>query len=224
MLGDVGFDEEIAQQACDYLTTITTSEGAVPWMLPSAHQYPRAFWWNTVDDPPASLNPTAGIVGLLHKNGFRHPWIEGATAFCWRKIADYHPTKKELDEMGDILNFLYHVPNRQRAEEEIARLILPFFSDGLVADVEESGYVRKPLDWAATPEHPLRSYFREDEIRANLDAIVAGQQTDGGWTIPWEAVSPACELEWRGWVTVNSLRTLAANGRLGHSPEIVDDL
>ena len=40
----------------------------------------RAPWWNVEGDaPPGALLPTAGIVGLLLKNGVEHPW-----AFCWR--------------------------------------------------------------------------------------------------------------------------------------------
>jgi hypothetical protein len=35
-----------------------------------------------------------------------------------------------------------------------------------------------------------------------------------GWPINWTAVSPACELEWRGWMTVQRLKTLKAYGRL----------
>ena len=68
ILDTVGFDREMVQQTCDYLMMIATPEGGVPWLLPSAHHYPRASWWNTVDSPPASLNPTAAIAGLLHKN------------------------------------------------------------------------------------------------------------------------------------------------------------
>lgn len=52
----------------------------------------------------------------------------------------------------------------------------------------------------------LRAYQNEDggfgnaleqEIRANLEEIVAGQQEGGGWGITRAPVSPACETEWR---------------------------
>ena len=53
-----------------------------------------------------------------------------------------------------------------------------------------------------------------------LDDLVAGQQDDGGWTFSWSAWNPAAAWEWRGVVTVQALRTLAAYGRLdaGLSP------
>jgi hypothetical protein len=211
MLDGIGFEQEIVRQVCNYLMSITT-EGGVPWLLPSALAYPHAPWWSTADPPVASLNPTAVIVALLHKNHVQHPWLEPATTYCWKRITGLRPT--DMHEMGVALEFLYHVPNRQRAEQELARLTRYLLSSGLVADAQASGYVRKPLDWAPTPQHPLRKYFSEEQVQAHLDAILANQQEDGGWPITWEAVSPSCELEWRGWITLGTLSTLRANGRL----------
>jgi len=212
ILDTIGCANEIVQPICNYLTTISTNEGGVPWLLPSALAYPRALWWTTVDQPAASLNPTASIAALLHKNHIRHPWLEPATAYCWKYIAGIQPT--DMHEMGVVLEFLYHVPDRQRAEQELARLAEHLFSAGLVADAQDSNYVRKPLDWAPTPQHPLRKYFRDEQVQVNLDSIMANQQEDGGWPIPWEAISPGCQSEWRGWITLSTLITLRANGRL----------
>ena len=105
-LDEVGFDAEMVQRICDYLTTITTSEGGVPSLLPSAHGYPRAPWWHSEDHPPDALNPTAALAGLLHKNDSQHLWLEEATAYCWSKITDLKPT--EMHEMATVLTFLYH--------------------------------------------------------------------------------------------------------------------
>jgi hypothetical protein len=208
----VRMDAEMVRRACDFLMSITTEEGGVPFVLPTAHRYPRAPWWNTEDAPPASLNPTAGIAGLLHKSGIRHPWLERATEYCWRTISGSQPD--EMHEMGVVLTFLQHAPDRERAGRELQRLSQHLLASGLVADVQDAGYVRKPLDWAPTPDHPLRSLFSDAVIQANLDEIIASQREDGGWGITWEAVSPSCEWEWRGWVTRSALLTLRANGRL----------
>ncbi|MFN8441314.1 MAG: hypothetical protein U0175_11115 [Caldilineaceae bacterium] len=213
-LDEVGFatggNAQMVQSACDYLMTITTSEGGVPWLLPSAQKYPRAAWWNTNENPPASLNPTAAIAGLLHKNGVQHTWLDGATNYCWSKIAGLQAP--EMHEMGAVLTFLYHTRDRQRAEVEIARLAELLFATGLVADAQDTSYVRKALDWAPTPQHPLRRYFSQEAIQANLETMLAQQQTDGGWNITWPAVSPSCEFEWRGWVTMEKLLILQSNG------------
>lgn len=212
MLDEVAFDDAIVQRVCDYLLTITTPEGGVPWLLPTALSYPRAPWWQTDDQPPASLNPTAAIAGLLHKHHVDHAWLEPATAYCWSKIVELQPT--EMHEMGVVFTFLAHVPDRQRAAQTVERLANALLASGLVADAQATGYVRKPLDWAPTPTHPLRSYFTKQQMAANLDSVIAAQQPDGGWTIAWPPLSPACEQEWRGWVTLSTLRQLQANGRL----------
>ncbi|MCY4108634.1 MAG: hypothetical protein OXG11_06365 [Chloroflexi bacterium] len=212
ILDKVEFDGEMVNAACEYLKSITTSEGGVPWLLPSAHGYPRAPWWNTDVAPPASVNPTAAIAGMLHRNRFQHEWLEGATSFCWSKIAEMELT--DPHDMAVALTFLNDVPDRERADAELPRVIDQLFSFGLVADADAEGYVSKPLDWAPTPDHPLRKHFRDDDVAANLDVLVAGQQADGGWNITWEPISPACELEWRGGVTLDALLTLQANGRL----------
>jgi hypothetical protein len=206
------FDETIVQRTCDFLLSITTPEGGVPFVLPSVRNYPHAPWWNTEDDPPASLNPTATLCGLLHKHQAHHAWLERATAYCWEKIPDILPNDQH--EMGCVLTFLRYVPQRERAKKEMKRLSEHLLSSGLVAEAGETGYVRKALDWAPFPDDPLRVHFSEQEIRANLAEIVAGQQEDGGWGITWSPISLGCEMEWRGWVTVGTLLTLRANGYL----------
>ncbi len=44
--------EPLISRACDYLQSITTAEGGVPFVLPSVRDYPRAPWWETDDHPP----------------------------------------------------------------------------------------------------------------------------------------------------------------------------
>lgn len=210
ILDAIGFDETLVQRICGFLVTITTDEGGVPFVLPSVRNYPHAPWWNTEDNPPASLNPTAILCGLLHKHQVHHVWLERATAYCWEKIPGILPNDQH--EMGCVLAFLRYVPDRERADQEIKRLSEHLLSSGLVAQAGTTGYVRKALDWAPFPDDPLRVLFSEQEIRANLDEIVAAQQQDGGWGITWTPVSPGCEIEWRGWVTVGALQTLRANG------------
>jgi hypothetical protein len=212
IMAEAGGDADMVRRACDYLVTITTEEGGVPFVLPSASAYPHAPWWGCEGAPPASLNPTAEIAGLLYRMEVRHPWLEPAAEYCWRRIPGLQPS--DMHEMGVVFTFLQHAPDRERAERELQRLGEHLLTSGLVADVEASGYVRKPLDWAPTPDHPLRPLFTPEQIHANMDHLVAAQQEDGGWQITWPPVSPTCELEWRGWITRRNLGVLRANGRL----------
>jgi hypothetical protein len=51
-----------------------------------------------------------------------------------------------------------------------------------------------------------------EELQDHLQVLIEQQQEDGGWPISWPALSAGTELEWRGWVTVERLRTLKSYG------------
>ena len=211
VLDDIGFDETIVGKICDFLKTITTEERGVPFVLPTVRDAPRADWWNTEDHPSASINPTASIAGLLHKYNFKHPWLDGATDYCWRRV-------EELQEESDhnllcAALFLEHVPDRDRAEkafQPVGEQILK----RTALDPDTPGYNFKPLTWAPTPESLCRSLFTDSQIDTHLQALAAQQQEDGGWAITWPAISPASEMEARGIVTVSVLKTFKAYGYL----------
>jgi hypothetical protein len=183
----------------------------VPFVLPSVRDAPRADWWNTEDDPPASINPTASIAGLLHKHKFEHPWLEQATAFSWRKIEEL---RNGMDyELICAATFLEHVPDRERAET-----LFPMIGEQIkgrtTLDPQAPELMFTPLTWAPTPDSLPRRLFEDSQIDSHLEALAARQQPDGGWPIYWPPVSPACELEYRGVVTVGALKTLQAYDRL----------
>jgi hypothetical protein len=211
VLDDVGFDAELAKNICDFLMSITTNEGGVPFVLPSARDAPRADWWNTEDNPPASINPTASIAGLLHKHKFQHIWVEKATAYCWRKIAELQ-NGSEHDLLCAAI-FLENVPDQDRAEKMFQQ-ISEQIKKQTAFDPHAPGYTFKPLTWAPTPDSICRDLFENSQIDSHLKALAAQQQADGGWPISWPAVSPACELEYRSVVTIGTLKTLKAYGYL----------
>lgn len=194
--------------ACDWLETVTTPEGGVPFAMPTARQYPHAPWWGVDDNPPASLNPTADLVGLLLKAGVRHPWIERASAYCWKAIEETET--EQYHDLMPIISFLENTPDdRARAERELARIEERMRKPGMVAyEVDAHGYVKKPLDWSPTPGSYLRRLFDDATISAHLDALAARQLEDGSWPITWDPISPAVGIEWRGWTTIEALHTL----------------
>ncbi len=53
------FEDPMVVASRDYLASITTSEGGVPFVLPDARGYPHAPWWETGNTLPASVNLTA---------------------------------------------------------------------------------------------------------------------------------------------------------------------
>jgi len=203
-------DDPMVERTCDYLLTITTPEGGVPYALPSVNAYPHAAWWTVEDNPPASLNPTAAIAGLLLKHGIQHPWIETTSQFCWREIAATDST--EFHTLMPAITFLEHVPDRTRAERELQRIAARLSQPGVLElNPHAEGYVQKPLDWAVTPQSFCRRLFDDETIEKHLAALANRQRRDGGWPISWDPISPAVEIEWRGRITIEILRTLGAN-------------
>ena len=210
ILDDINaLNDPMVAHACDYLAGITTAEGGVPYALPSVNAYPHADWWTVEDNPPASLNPTAAIAGMLLKHSVQHSWIEAASEFCWREIAATGTT--EFHTLMPVITFLENAPERTRAEHELQRIAARLSQPGIIElDPYAEGYTQKPLDWAPTPQSFCRRIFDDETIEKHLTALAKRQQADGGWPISWGAISPAVESEWRGRVTIGALRTLDA--------------
>ncbi len=203
------FDSPMVTAACDYLASITTPDGGVPWVLPSVMDTPRAPWWQTDDDPPGDLVPTAALAALLHEHGVDHPWLAPATEFCWSRIAALK--EPGAYQAGAVVTFLDRVPDRERAEAELARV-----RDDLLAavsfDLAASGHVHFPLDFAPAPLRlPL---FPQDVLDTHLDALLAAQTEEGGWTANWAMWTPLLEHEWGGHITMERHKTLREYGRL----------
>lgn len=213
VLDDVGLENDMVQRMCGFLMAITTDEGGLPFVLPTVRDAPRADWWNTVDDPPASVNPTASILGLLYKHAVKHAWLEKATPFCWQVIENMQ--EGSPNDYLSAVTFLEHAPDRLRAERAFESLSQQLFAKDLVAlDPQAQGYVHKPLEWAPTPDSICRPLFNDSLIATHLAALAGEQGADGGWPITWPAVSPLSGLEYRGVVTLAALKTLKAYGYL----------
>ena len=75
--------DPMVPQVADWIASIAHSDGGVPTVLPSAEGHPRAPWMQP--------NPEAGfltyaLAAKLWRLGVRHPWLESATAWCWKQI------------------------------------------------------------------------------------------------------------------------------------------
>ncbi|MCG5218984.1 hypothetical protein [Streptosporangium sp. KLBMP 9127] len=202
-------DDPMVAPACDYLASVSTGEGGVPFVLPSVRETPRAPWWQTDDEPPGSLVPTAALAGILQAHGVDHPWLGPATEFCWNRIAQVEETSQY--EARAIVQFLERAADRDRADRELARL-----RDSLLAtvalDPDAEGHVHFPLDFAPRPSR--LGLFDDDVIDRHLDAMIDAQSDEGGWAINFEPFAPVVTAEWNGYLTVGNLNVLRAYGRL----------
>jgi hypothetical protein len=213
MLHEAGAaDDPLVGDACDFLTSITRADGGIPFVLPSATEHPRAPWWQPADE--SSLTQTAANAAALHALGAGHPWLEGATAFCWERIESGRITGAYDARFA--VAFLDAVPDAARAEAALDALGPRLVEDGLVALEPGSGaeLAFTPLEYSPQPGARSRRMFAADAIEPHLDALAAAQQDDGGWTFPWPEWSPAATLDWRGHLTIGALKALRANGRL----------
>ena len=117
------------------------------------------------------------------------------------------------------LRFLDAVPDEDRARTAIDALASQLDADGsLPVEGGTADERLTPLALSPTPGLRSRALFSPDQIAADLDALEAAQQDDGGWTFDWLAWSPGQSVEWRGAVTFQALATLEAHQRLRFPP------
>jgi hypothetical protein len=212
------WDESLVRDACDWLQAVAPAEGGAAFVEPTLSGWPHAPWWAPEEGHPASPIATGLISGTLHGRGVRHPWLDRATQTMWTMIGGL--TEVPAAPAGGyvimaVLRFLQHVPDRDRARGAFDHVGSLLLSQNLVAlDPEAPGEVHKPLDFAPEPDSIARALFDKPTIEAHLDHLAQAQRDDGGWTVNWPAWSPAAERDWRGLVTVDTLRILRANGRL----------
>ena len=209
-------DRDLIDGACEYLAAVAAragAGGAVPLAFPLIESYPRAAHWTEWTYEP-SLNPTAGLAGLLHKLGAQHPWLAQATDWCWEQIEGAE-LPSEVHALSEVFVFLEQAPDRARAARAAARAYEVLTkAEMFLADPEATGYGLTPLSIAPLAGSRWRELFPAAVIDAHLDRMMADQQPDGGWPIAWDPPSDAAMIEWRGMVTLSALRTLVSYGRL----------
>jgi hypothetical protein len=206
------WDQALVAGACDWLAAVAPAAGGAAFVESAISGWPHAPWWVPEEGHPASVVATGLIAGTLYSRGVSHPWLDRATEVMWARIGAL--AEPGGYEMFGVLRFLQHVPDRDRAREAFDRVGALIIDRKLVTlDPEAPGEVHFPLDFAPEPDSLARSLFDEATIKAHLDHLAHAQLDDGGWTFNWLAWSPTAEREWRGFLTVDALRVLRANGR-----------
>jgi hypothetical protein len=211
------WDERLAGDAVGWLAAVAPAEGGAAFVEPTVSDGPHAPWWVPEAGHPASLIQTGQISGLLYARGFAHQWLDRATELMWTRIGQL--TEPGGYQMLGVLSFLEQVPDRERAEAEFGRVGPLLLSGNLVAlnpaaaGHEADGPMHTPLDFAPRPQSMARRLFDPAVIEAHLDQLASAQRDDGGWMFGWPSWSPAAEADWRGFLTVDALRVLRANGR-----------
>ncbi len=206
---------------CDWVAGITLPGGGVPFALPADDDAGSAPWWASADPTEPSLHITAAICGAAHRAGdgspgvAGHPWLTETTDWCLRRITDAegrHPAYEQLY----VTRFLDAVAgSRPEARDHLERLadsMPPTWQLPVEGGTEDEKL--EPIQFAPHPDRPVRRLVPDDVIEDDLDRLEAAQTSDGGWAVDFVPVTAAATIEWRGFVTVQALLTLAANGRL----------
>jgi hypothetical protein len=213
LLDELGeLHQEIVRRCCDWLLSVTTDEGGVPFVLATVEEGPHAPWWKATGK--ASLNPTAGISGLLQKHAVKHPWVNIASEYCWRRIDEGALDGVGPDDALSILRFLEWTSERERAAAAFDVLGDIIRSKLVTHDPHAAGYVKMSIDFATSPDKMAHRLFDSDTISTHLDMLAQRQQADGGWPITFTPASPAAASEWRAFITIKWLVVLDEYGRL----------
>lgn len=213
------FDPDTLDGIIRYLRRVTLTGGGVPTSFLSGREYPHARWWFTGADTRPSINPTGRIVGLLYKQQVRddfydEPWFVNTVDYLWESFANTKP--QGYHDGIQWIAFLQNTPHKNRASAIFSKIESWMKTERPIeTDPDADGYVQKVLDWAPTSSSYARGFVSQSDIKTHLNALLKDQQEDGGWPITWIPISPGVELEWRGSITVDRLKTIASYSALG---------
>jgi hypothetical protein len=188
--------------------------------LPVTEPAGCASFWVDADPTVSSLHITAAVTAQAHRVARHdpavaaHPWLIRSTDYCLEATEAAQGQRHTL-EVRYVLNFLDSVADQRPEAQTLIKRV--------GAAIPESGFLpvpggkedemMRPLDFAPTPDGPVRALFSPGAVAAELERLDSLQQADGGWPEEWRAFSPAAALEWRGWLTVRAVSILLANGR-----------
>ena len=215
------------QAAVRYLLADFDEKNGLWHALPKeANSAPHAPWWNVSEETgkcevESPVFPTAAIAGYLraYSNllppGFLDRITKSSLDLLLREPA--RMPRPDIEVMVELIQFL---PPKERVQA--VPKLRSVLGNMVVRDPDKwDTYSVLPLTFVHSPDSPLYSGLA-DTIPANLDYMIATLQNDGGWglTWSWEKSDPtawkSAEREWRGFVTLENLKTLKAFHRIAN--------
>ncbi|RSM36884.1 hypothetical protein DMA12_38660 [Amycolatopsis balhimycina DSM 5908] len=204
---------------CDWLASVSTPDGGLPFALPVADPAGCAPFWVQADPAEATLQSTAFAAGVAlrvarHDRAVReHPWLAAATRYCFRAIRELSSAPHAI-ALSFAVQFLDAADDLDAEASSLLDHLATFVPpDGLApVDGGSDGETLRALDFAPVPHRPARRLFANGVIEAELRRLAGEQQDDGGWRVDFASYSPAAALEWRGYATVRAVSILQRNG------------
>jgi hypothetical protein len=223
---ELGSNHPIIRKALNYLEaafdhTLKTWH-AVP---PEVNGVPHAPWWHFHNDKGYSgvqttwANPNAEIVGYFHVYDCDFPskeqWLSKALAEL-----DELPMPIEMHDFLCYSRLLQSLPEKSDERQHIYTSLSQSLHQTVCTNPERwDEYVAKPLGAAPHPTSPFYEALKED-VELQLMAEIESQHKDGYWQPAWswfgqyEDTWKNAEIEWRGILTLATLRSLDAYGKI----------
>jgi len=227
---DIPSKHPMVRGAVSYLFQSLDQETKTWRVVPTdVNDYPHAPWWHDEDGSLAKvfdnylIIPRAGILACLchYHNLLPAWWLDDLIDVTIADISDMD--SEQFGGGGDSL-----VYTRRLAESSF----LPFSrKHGLISRVREladeivtrnpyewSDYCAPPLKLAPTPES-ITSDVLADCLPPHLDYLIENQDAEGFWDVTWSWSDypeewEATKVEWRGVLTLETLKYLEVFGRL----------
>jgi hypothetical protein len=226
-------------QELDVPTSHEFITGAVSWLVAAfdpglaawrevtkeAEEHPRAAHWNWelhADGTkwPVGVLPRAEVLSHLWRSADRvsRELLRDQTM---RLVADFAACESlGADSVARCEHFVRTEQAPRDAREAVARRMREAGTSIVSRDPAEwTAYAAKPLKLAPLPDCVLAEPLAPD-VQRNLDWEIEHQDDDGSWAPNWtwgEAFPnewAVAERWWRGYVTLHTLRSLRAYGRM----------
>jgi hypothetical protein len=206
------------REICDWLAEHALPDGGLPFGLLHADSEGEAPHWRDADASVSSLQMTAQLAAQAHRlaalrpDVADHPWLADATEYCLSALEELREPNPY--ELMFVLRFLDAAAGvNPRAAELVDAYAGRVISDGpTLVTGGADGEALHLLDFTPYADAPSRAVFRPAAVVRDLERLAGRQQPDGGWTVDYQTFSPAAALEWRGYATVQAIRTLRNGG------------
>jgi hypothetical protein len=224
-------EHPMVTRAVQYLRGTFDEEARVWRVIPhDANDYPHAPWWHDEDGGLARtfddflVIPRAQIVGLLHHLSPLVPadWLDAVTDDTVTAIETLE--EDAFGGGGDALRYALNLAETEALPRPFKDRLMPrlraLTARIVCRDAQDwSGYCPTPLKIAPSPDAATADLLGDD-LQTHLDYVIDHQTPEGTWEPTWTwgdfypQVWKVAKREWRGHLTLETLSSLRAFGRV----------
>jgi hypothetical protein len=216
---DAARGEKLRKRTVQYvLDSYDAERPGWPDVPPAVVEHPHAPWWQRSATPQAGPegvwgNPDADLIAALHDHAHIVPpsLLEEMTQLALQRLDAIEQVPPYVSRC--YLRLARAAPSaRRRIESRLCK-----DSAEIMAQIDGSSLQKF---WLAEAPDGAFPKAVESDIASNLDAEIARQSEDGAWRPQWSwfgnypEVWEIADREWSGFLTLVTLRSLRAWGRL----------